>query len=461
MRIARKTALLGIVCCLAPSVAEAAGFYVPDLGARALGRGGAFTARADDLTAAWYNPAGLADQGGTRFSTDIGFVKQSVNFQRTDDQGTPIGFPVGNKSAPFIIPFIGLSSDFGLKDFTFAAAIYGPYAGKYDYGQGSQRYSLMDSSVWEALYQVSVGWRPTKWLAVGASLQIVDVRARQKLAIAALAGDEGTSDAKIEFDVNDHLTPNAHFGFIVSPTPWLDIGASIKPPMPVHAEGVLTVDQADLMRLRQQPGLGNLAINGDQVGVDFTLPIVVRSGVRFKQPRWDVEADFVWERWTGFSKLEVRPKDITFSLGTSTPQLLTPIVQERGYGDAWSIRFGSDIEILPNRLTGRLGYYYETSAIPTQSLNVSAVDMAKHGFTLGLSAKFGWFGFSVAYAHVQLETATVTTSTSRQINLTYIAFDMPNSAPTVGSGIYKSGYDILSFGVSVDIDSLAGWTRRK
>ena len=463
MRVARASALLVSLFCLAPRLAEGAGLYVPDLGVRAMGRGGAFTARADDATAAWYNPAGFADQGGTRFYADTGFVKQSVNFQRTDASGANLGDPIGNTAFPFVIPFISISSDFGLHDFTFAFSMYGPYAGVYTYpATGAQRYSLIDSSVWEALYQLSAGWRPTKWLAVGASFQIVDVKARQKLAIAALAGTEGESDAKVQFDVADHLTPNAHFGLLLSPTPWLDIGFSVKLPMPVHAEGQLTVDKEDLARLRTQSALlANLDLKGDQVGLDFALPLVLRSGVRFKQPRWDVEVDFVYERWDGFSRLEIKPKDITFTLGTSMPSLLTPIVQERGYGDAFSLRVGSDLEILPGRLTGRLGYYYETSAIPTQSLNASAVDMAKHGFTLGLTARWGAFAFSLAYAHVQLESATVTESTSRQINLTYIALEQPNLASTVGSGRYKSGYDILSLGFSIDVDTLAGWTRKK
>src|SRR3569833_3833284 len=41
------------------------GYYQGELGPRATGRAGAFVARADDLTAVSYNPAGLADLKGT------------------------------------------------------------------------------------------------------------------------------------------------------------------------------------------------------------------------------------------------------------------------------------------------------------------------------------------------------------------------------------------------------------
>jgi long-chain fatty acid transport protein len=470
MLASRALALGTLFVSLTPLSAHAAGFYVPDLGVRALGRAGAFTARADDLSAGWYNPAGLADQGGTRFLGDVGFVKQSVTYQRQDAAGSPIGFPAGNSSFPFVIPYLSVSSDFGLKNLTFAASVYGPYSGQYTYpADGPQRYSLIDSNVWEALYQMSVGWRITPWLRVGASFQIVDVRARQKLAVAALppsGPNDASSDARVEFDVTDHVTPNAHFGLLVSPTSWLTFGASLKPPMPVKASGTLRVDQGDIDRLRTTvAGLSTLAIRGDQVGVDFTLPLVVRTGLRFHQPRWDVEVDFVYEDWSGFSKLVVKPRDIQFTLGSST-QPLTEIVQERQYGSAYSLRLGGDYEVLPGRLSVRAGFFLETTAIPTASLNTSAVDLDKHGFALGLTGRFGkggWLGLSMGYEYVHMSETRVTNSTAEQINLTAIQINNPQifRAPSVGSGVYRSGYDILSVGLSIDIDTLAGWTRRQ
>jgi hypothetical protein len=50
-----------IIGCLlvAPTVAHAGGYYTLDSGIRAIGRGMAFTAGADDLSAQYYNPAAL------------------------------------------------------------------------------------------------------------------------------------------------------------------------------------------------------------------------------------------------------------------------------------------------------------------------------------------------------------------------------------------------------------------
>ena len=61
--IALATVVAGTA--LAATALADGGYYSGTLGARAAGRGGAFAARADDLTAVSHNPAGLANLDGT------------------------------------------------------------------------------------------------------------------------------------------------------------------------------------------------------------------------------------------------------------------------------------------------------------------------------------------------------------------------------------------------------------
>jgi long-chain fatty acid transport protein len=55
-----------------------------DVGARAAGLGGAFTARADDLTAVFYNPAGLAFLDGLRIQTSLTFASRTLSATRPE-----------------------------------------------------------------------------------------------------------------------------------------------------------------------------------------------------------------------------------------------------------------------------------------------------------------------------------------------------------------------------------------
>ena len=56
------------------SLGHAAGFYTTTSGAKALGRGGAYTAGVDDLSAQFHNPAGLVRIDGPQIMLDMSWV---------------------------------------------------------------------------------------------------------------------------------------------------------------------------------------------------------------------------------------------------------------------------------------------------------------------------------------------------------------------------------------------------
>ena len=64
-----------------PALADG-GYYQGALGARAAGRGGAFVARADDVTAVSTNPAGLADLDGMVIQVGNQFSYNSYDYTR-------------------------------------------------------------------------------------------------------------------------------------------------------------------------------------------------------------------------------------------------------------------------------------------------------------------------------------------------------------------------------------------
>src|SRR5580704_12522313 len=124
----RISSIVAVLLCaslasLAPR-ARAGGFEVPDNGTEALGRGGAFTAKASDGTALEYNIAGFAEQRGTRLLLDGNLVMSDYTFQRSGvypGTASPAQPWAGQKyplvrdtGGPFFAPFGALSTDFGL-----------------------------------------------------------------------------------------------------------------------------------------------------------------------------------------------------------------------------------------------------------------------------------------------------------------------------------------------------------
>ena len=71
---------------------QADDFTFHEIGARAAALGGSFTARADDIAAIYYNPAGLAFLGGWRFKTNLTIGARKLDATRSD---TGLTFPNG------------------------------------------------------------------------------------------------------------------------------------------------------------------------------------------------------------------------------------------------------------------------------------------------------------------------------------------------------------------------------
>ena len=72
----RQILLTAVVFALLPSLSWGAGFALFEAGNKALGMGGAFTAVADDPSAMFWNPAGMAFQidEGTQFMVGVTFI---------------------------------------------------------------------------------------------------------------------------------------------------------------------------------------------------------------------------------------------------------------------------------------------------------------------------------------------------------------------------------------------------
>src|SRR5258706_8663567 len=113
--------LLIVLLSLAPSAAFAGGYELLGNGTVALGRGTAFTAKADDATAVEYNVAGLARQRGTRLLIDGKLNFNTYEFTRAGSypvdatlaySGQP--YPkVGNTNGISFAPLVGRSTALG------------------------------------------------------------------------------------------------------------------------------------------------------------------------------------------------------------------------------------------------------------------------------------------------------------------------------------------------------------
>src|SRR5262249_55357149 len=153
--------------------------------ARAVGAGGAFTAVADDPSAVWFNPAGLAQTRETTLM--VGMELVAPNFKYTPMSCTPNGMP--STACPMIetsetrgLPAIGFSTRFaraGGVDASRVAVGFGAFVtmgGAVDFDEqaltsaGEQR-GILHSQLAMLELVPAVAYKVNEVLSIGVSLR--------------------------------------------------------------------------------------------------------------------------------------------------------------------------------------------------------------------------------------------------------------------------------------------------
>lgn len=502
------TTLTLVLCSTAAANVFASGFEFPSNGTAALSRGGAFTAKADDLSAIELNPAGLLALKGTYIY--LGNNISMANYEHTplvasyatypdSDPTVPafvdysdfLGFVKGktlkNNAPPqYLGPLAGVSTDFGLQDWRFALGVFGPSANAVtDYPKdGPQRYTLVSTDVKLAWYTASVAWKPLDTLRLGLSLHWADLmQARLALVVSgAWNGLEITQlaapryDVLAKVDVADRFGLAATLGAIWQPLPWLEIGASFKgPPVEFEAEGNTSLEfQGDKMATMYASGIatggaeGLVAFSNSgkattkvPTTMKFNYPMVGRLGVRYVEREgstpdskevFDIEADVVWEGWSVLERYEFQMDGYFMIVGDGVAgaqkMVLRPVKVERKYKDTWSFRLGGQYALL-DFLTLRAGTYYETGSVPEAYSNLDFAGFERFGLALGVGLDFSPFTVSLGYSHVFQPQRDVTPEETK----VYRNYPLQLSQPIqedykVGAGTFTTSFDIFSVALS-------------
>lgn len=455
-----------------PALAHAGGFEIPDTGARSVGRGGAMAAGVEDLTALHYNPAALAKQRGTTF-----LYNHNLAFHRASFERAPLSAEVWGVDRSFsrvedrkkVFPlglFAVVASDFGLKNWTFAAGIYGPSAvGKHEYpAYGPQSFQLTRMDILLAYYNLAAAWKWRDVFGIGVTVQWVDlVQMRYALVVdsAAVANlhadpDPNSTQLETELRLKDHTAATALVGLWGKPHRRIELGLSSRViPVFLKAKGGVAVDKPTLVTR-------DIAVK-----MPLVLPATLRAGIRYvhdvgegaARRRWfDLELDAVYENWSSIKAFE-----LDFD-GAISGQELTDLRIAKNWRDTVSVRLGSDIYALPPYLTVRLGALYES---PTQTNAYSHLDFpafTRGGFGAGLSAGAKGVYATVGYMHIVQQTRQIGESAAKVFQQRPLA---PCPAECGGlsgvpanAGRFRSSFDMLNLGIEFCFAELLAGRKR-
>jgi long-chain fatty acid transport protein len=449
------------------SEARAAGLYFSDRGVRPMGRGGAFVAGADDLGAAWYNPAGIAD-AGTSALVDFGYLHFTDSYTRqlqiTSAQGTVQTQTDATISgaAPFL-PVPTFAASIRLDDagrFTIAGGFLAPQADLPSYpstvnGQPSPGRYALGSFDGSALGIIGgwVAYKPVEQLRIGLGVLGLVGQFATTVTFSTCpalnlicALEQPSFDANAQILVRPIFAPTVNGGLIWSPLRQLRIGLSGQGPMVISSPAQLQI------QLPTDQAFDGAQVNGSNVHVTFTLPAVARLGVEVRPLEGlRVEAAYVREFWSEHSSITAQPEGMTISgiTGVNVPVAVPTIVFPRNFQDASSYRLGGEYSFRVKKVgvDARAGVAYEESAVPTPYVSLLSFDMNKVTVSTGVGIHLGskW-RLDAVYAHLFCSTVYVPPTTAQIPHINPLNGNAP--LEPVNGGTYSAEADLIGLGVN-------------
>lgn len=479
---------LGLSGLGASRAAHAGGFEIPDNGTEALGRGGAFVAKADDGTALEYNIAGLARQRGTRITLNGNFLFHGTEFTRAGSYPTDPSTPYGGQPYPTIrdsnrigaLPFVAVTTDFGwFKRWTFGFGLYTPSSiAQHNYNIGPRaagatddppaevdlpggvrapgpaRYDVARTNLLIVYPTLAAAVRLARWIDIGAAFQLVYSRLELSnasvtpLGACGQTGDYAGCDAYAEIRTTG-LTAAALASVMLHPTRWLDLGGTFRTPININTTGTLHATP---------PPIFPAPIPDQQATFRTRMPLWFRVGARYVNryrdgtERFDIEGNFVYEHWSSETAAVLRVDNFTTPIDPNNPYVFTAAIRHN-YRNTAGARVGGAYNFWlgeRTRIIGRLGYYYDSSATRSADTRLDFNTFQKFGFTAGIGVRWTGLTVNVAYAYVYSPPRTVTDSQILALS-SFNGSELQSSDPrvTIGNGRYEQRVQILSVGVTI------------
>jgi long-chain fatty acid transport protein len=416
-------------------------FSVSEMGARAAGMGNAFIATADDGSALFYNPAGIAFQPGAHMEMDSTVV---VGLFRFTPSSTPAGQVVPQNGysqsiKPHFIPLVsayataqmspkmtvgfGIFTPFGLSANSTNFHDSDPNLTKFVGRFAGTRVRL--ESFW---FQPTIAYQVTNNLAVALAGAVVHTHLELEQSILNPLGvDDGLKFGRTSAPTIFPGVPVNQAAAVISrllpegrsriagtanapafaagvlwknPRTRTNIGLMMRSSVVSHLSGKASFAFGDQpYALQQYVGRNFLpnAFPNQSITGSFATPATYGLGIsnsRFWNTTFSVDV-----RLQDYSKFKKIP--LNFSINEDTPGLKNIALPAEkiltfDFRESWNIAFGVE-RPLNSKTTVRAGYLFDGSPVPAKSVGPLFPDSTRHSFTVGASRKSGTKEFTFFY----------------------------------------------------------------
>jgi long-chain fatty acid transport protein len=434
----RWLASLSIVLGLTP-LCQGSAFSVAELGARAAGMGTAFIGTADDGSAIFYNPAGIAFQPGAHMQMDTTVV---VGLFRFTPSSTPVGqvVPTNGYSQAIKPHFIPLASMYASMQMSPRMVLgfgmftpFGLSANSTNFNDSDPNLTKFVSrfagtrvrmeSYW---FQPTLSYRVTENLAVGLGPAFVHTHLELEQSILnPLGPDDGLKFGRLAAPTifpgepvdeaaaviarmlpegRSRIAGTANSPAFAAGILWhgprkTNIGLMMRSSVVSHLTGKASFAFGTGYTLEQYIGPSFLpnAFPNQAIKGTFVTPATYGIGISNSSFRnTTISFDVRLQDYRKFSTVP-----LNFSINENTPgtqNIALPAEQRLNFNfrESWDIALGVE-RALNSRTTVRMGYLFDGSPVPEQSVGPLFPDSSRHSFTIGGSRTSGNKEFTFFY----------------------------------------------------------------
>jgi len=403
---------------------QAGGFQIGEMATRSTGMGSAFTAVADDASAAWHNPAGIAFTTGSQIMVGGGAVivptvKYSSNAATKGPGGAPIAAIAKSQNKNFFVPhgyytFMDDSSNLGA-----SISINAPFGLETEWPLTTPfKTKNTFSRIQMLMVNPSVVFKFSDNFSVAAGFSYAylnNVDLNSSLQDMNGNGDGWGGNASIMYKTDA-------FSF----------GVTYRSQIAINVTG----DARAKSTLASPFGA---TTSGATTSV--TLPDQVNVGLAFKpNETWLFSLDVDWTNWKKFDAININFTSAAYRASISALQgaVGAPVTGATNIPENWkattAIRVGTEWAYAPN-MRVRFGYVFDPTPINDVDFSPAIPGNDRHIFSLGYGYDFNdQATLDLAYAYVYFQKRDQTASPATP----------PGAPNTVKNGTYKAQVHIVA-----------------
>lgn len=357
----RRKGLTTAALVLAATPAQASGFQVNDLDARATGRGGAVTASPSNASTIHFNPAGIAELKGWHAELGASVIVPSASFVQSSS-----GRETAAENRQFVLPQLYLAGEV-TDELAVGIGVNTPYGLALTWPESSPgRTTVRTTELQTVFVSPGIAVQLSQWvegLSLGAGVDLVPASVELGRDIAF-----GSDFAQVELG-GTAFGIGGRAGVVYRPAAldgW-SFGATYRTPVRLQFEGEGDFDSSNIYRAELPPD--------GPVSTEITLPSSLGAGIAFRPtPQWELEVDAQLTGWSSYDTLDVTlPNDEV---------LRSP----KDWKDSVTIRAGGEVQFSPN-WSARMGAVWEQSPVPSHTLDHLLPEGDRMDVTLGLGAQ--------------------------------------------------------------------------